>query len=115
MIDNSNVFQPNDEHIIYCPSYTFRCPENLPAVIPQDVFEQHYKVIYRHVSHIPLTSNFLKFQRYYYQAYVNEIIRMKPRDDKFWLTLRDVILSKNIVLFDPKTIHYINAKLQHHK
>ena len=112
MIDNSKVFQPNDENIIYCPTYTFKYPENLPAIISREIYEKYYKIINKYTSHIPLTSNYLKFQKYYYQNYINDLIKMKTTDDRFWILLKDILINKNIVSFDSRTIKYINMKIQ---
>jgi hypothetical protein len=115
MIDNSRVFQVNDTNIVYCPTYKFKYPENIPNIISRNIYEKYFKVIYENISKysltIPFTSSYLKFQKYYYQNYIREIFNMNKSDDKFWLILKEILISKNIRTFDENSIKYINNKL----
>jgi hypothetical protein len=117
MIDNSRVFQSVDnDSVIYCPTYSFKYPENIPCIINKELYDKYFKnihtIINRYIPNIPLTSNYIKFQRYYYPLYVNDIIQLKIIDDKFLLLLRDLLISKNIKTFDHKNVSYLNNKLQ---
>jgi hypothetical protein len=115
MIDNSHVFQPNDTNIVFCPTYTFKYPENIPNIITRNIYEKYFKVIYENINKyrlsIPFTSSYLKFQKYYYQTYIRELFNMSKTEDKFWLILKDILINKNIKSFDENTIKYINNKL----
>jgi histidinol phosphatase-like enzyme len=119
MIDNNNVFHPNDQgNLVICPSYSYRYPENIPGQIKCQLFEKNHRsicsVINRYIINLPLTSNFLKFQKHFYQNYVDEISKTTSnnyKDDTFWLQLGELLIKKNIKTLDYKTVKYINLKV----
>ena len=122
MIDNSRVFQRHEENmILYCSTYSFRYPENIPVYIKRDVYEEYYNKIYqiisRYIRTIPLTPNYLKFQRVFYSIYTNELIKMNKQEkqhDNFWLLLRNILINRHITIFDNINIKYINHKISEH-
>lgn len=114
MIDNNPVLVEKEEDcLVLCPTYNFRYPENIPARLRTDIFEKNHKFIHdtmsKYINNMPLTSNFIRFQKYYYQMYIDEISEMKNKqNDTFWLRLRDVLVKKSFPVFDRKTVAYIN-------
>jgi hypothetical protein len=117
MIDNSRVFLEHDYNIVYCPTYSFKYPENILLTIKRNIFEKYtvdiFNVISKYVSGIPITNSYLKFQKYYYSNYINDLSNMKKPEDKFWIYLRNLLITKNICAFDKKNIDYINRKVSH--
>lgn len=119
MIDNSKVFLEHDYNIVYCPTYSFKYPENILLIIKRSIFEKYtndiFNVIGKYVSGIPNTTSYLKFQKYYYSNYINDLNNIKKPEDKFWIYLRNLLINKNISIFDKKNIDYINRKIISHK
>ena len=117
MIDNNRVFHDNDlDKVLICPSYTFRYPENIPIKIKPDIFEKHSKhiglILERYIENFPSTSNYLKFQRYFYKHYLSDLFNNKDSDkDVFWTNLGTLITQKKIYHFDEKVVKYLNYKI----
>lgn len=121
VIDNNNVYSSNDaKNLIICPTYNYRIPENVVANIKLDTFKQHALMITTVMRrHIPLsnTTNYNHFQRDFYTYYLNYLTTATKKNsqyaqDKFWLHMRDIILSHGVTLFDDHTIRYINNTLR---
>ena len=117
MIDNSRVFQSTEhQHVLLCPSYNISIPENLPAYITEDVFNMHKNIIEdRLKKYIPSISikSYLDFQKTFYTYYIMALNNSKPGEDKdrFWFFLNRLLEVKNIQLFTPRAVQYINSKL----
>lgn len=117
IVDNNRVFPStyDNQRLIQCPTYTFKIPENLPATFSKSIFESYYKQFYevfdRYNISIPATSNYLRFQRFFYQHYVSELIRYQKPVDKFWFYLKEIIIRKNMHSFDEQNIKYMNHKI----
>ena len=110
MIDNSRIFPENENNqVLICPTYKFKYPENILGRIKHDIFERYHRQI-GEVMNLPLTSNFLKFQKFFYRKYVDEIADIQVFDDQFWNKLCDILIKKNIRHLDEKVVRYMNIK-----
>lgn len=116
LIDNNNVYTPNDtKHLLMCPTYNYRIPENVVANIKIETFKRHYLTIISVLRrYIPMsnTSDYNHFQRDFYTYYLDFLVNSTKRNskyshDKFWLHLRDVLLTHNVRVFDESTMKYI--------
>jgi hypothetical protein len=122
IIDNNNVYQPQEhKHLIVCPSYNFRVPENIVCNIKVNSFKTHHTLITSVLKkYIPInpTNDYNMFQKDFYLFYVTfleQVIKnnMRYANDKFWLYLKDVIISQNIQRFDERNVKYIVNVLRH--
>ncbi len=120
IIDNTNVYHSNDQkHLIMCPTYNYKVPENIVSFIKHDQYKKHHLIINNSLSkYISLinTSDYITFQRDFYRYYLSFIeTQMKNNtrysQDRFWLYLRDIIISKNIRKFDDVSLKYIRNKI----
>lgn len=117
IVDNNRVF-PNsfdNKRLVHCSTYMYRVPENIPAIFGPHIFNKHshafYTVFSRYQYHIPVTTSYLKFQRIFYQSYMKELDRLDRPHDKFWETLKDVIIKKGINSFSENSVKFINSRL----
>lgn len=115
IIDNNQVF-PNSfdkKRLVQCPTYSFKIPENIPALFSLEVFKKHsrlfYNVFHRYNIMLPYTSNYYRFQKYFYQHYVKELDKLEQPHDKFWEMFREVIIRKNIQSFSENNVRFINS------
>ena len=117
MIDNSQVFRKNELwKVIICPTYDFKYPENILSKIKPEVFcANHVSIcsaVIKYMNQIPFTSKFLKFERHFYKTYLQDLFKLKKvNNDTFWIQLGDIIVKKNIMSFDERSINAINIKL----
>lgn len=120
IIDNSNVYHTNDQkHLLLCPTYNFKIPENVVSFIKQEQYKKHYLIINNSLSKylsLSNTSDFNIFQRDFYRHYLLFLEsqmknNIKYSQDRFWLYLRDILISKNIRKFDDVSLRYIRNKL----
>jgi hypothetical protein len=118
IIDNNNVYQAEEQkHLLICPTYNYRVAENIIANITSDIYKTHYNIINTTLRrYIPLsnTSDFNLFQKEFYTYYVHyltSIIKTNARysNDKYWLHLKDIIITQNIQKLDDRNIRYISA------
>jgi hypothetical protein len=117
IIDNNNVYQSNDQkHLLLCPTYNYRVPENVASFIKESLYKSYYQVIYqilkKYVPTLQLTSNYYQFQQQFYSYYVSFIeTQMKNNgryiQDKYWLYLKETILGSNIRRFDESSVKFI--------
>jgi hypothetical protein len=121
IIDNNNVYQPQEhKHLIVCPSYNYRIPENIVCNIKANTFKtQHTLITSVLKKYIPInsTNDYNMFQKDFYLFYVTfleQVIKNNLRyaNDKFWLHLKDVIISQNIQRFDERNVKYITNVLR---
>ena len=117
IIDNNNVYHPNDQkHLLLCPTYNYRVPENVVIGMKQDTYKTYYQVIHsvlkKTIPFLTLSHDFYTFQKEFYTYYVSFIENQTKSNnryiqDKFWLLLRDTIVSNNIRRFDETSIKFI--------
>lgn len=124
IIDNNpDVYDNNDKkHVLVCPSYDFKCPENLPVSISEIVYNVHNEIImkilhkYLALSHSHVVD-YIEFQKAYYTYYIRFISSLKSDNsiqsqDKFLLYLMNIMIHKRFTKFNSKTIAYIDHKLK---
>lgn len=121
IIDNNNVYHSFDQRqLIVCPSYNYRVPENIVCHIKTKMFKAHHVIITSILKrYIPIgqTHDFNAFQKQfytYYIAFLEQVIKNNAHysQDKFWLYLKDVILSQNIRRFDEKSVKFMTNVLR---
>lgn len=119
LIDNSQVYDAYDKkNLLLCPSYKYAYVENLPAIISEDTFHRHKALIldklhryFPTITHGNIDS-YIEFQKIFYTHYVQALHRHAiPNNDRFWFFLLRLLEIKNINVFTPRTIQYINSKL----
>jgi hypothetical protein len=116
MIDNNNIFPQSEQgNLIVCPTYSFKYPENIPIKITKKIYEANERslspIMNRYLN-IPIGSSYLKFQRAFYRYYINEISSMSSSHDSFWLHLTDVLIKKDIKVFNIGSLKYVSSKLR---
>lgn len=116
IVDNTNVYHSNDQKsLLLCPTYNYRVPENVLSIIREEQYKQHYVLINNTLNrYFPLahTSNYITFQKDFYKHYLTYLETQlhnntRYSQDRFWLNLRDIIISKNIRKFDETSVRYI--------
>lgn len=121
LIDNNNVYQGQDsKHLLLCPSYNYKVPENIPAHITHGVFVNNPRIIHSVVKrYIPYeyTEDYLTFQRNFYLLYTQHLQMVQKNNqkyvgDRFWKQLRDILISQDIRTFDERTIRFLNTNLR---
>ena len=116
LIDNTKVYQPNEQHmLLHCPTYEQSIPENIPAMFNEHTFEQYKPFISNKLKRLVPSldmSSYINFQKTYYTYYVDALQKLSIKEpDRFWLFLTRLIELKNINIFTPKAVEYINKKL----
>lgn len=117
MIDNSNVFYPEDmDSVLKCKTYNFKFPENLPSFIDFDTFTKYRERILELIKMPHMPTNYHDFQRIFYIAYanlLNTVVHDNDKEciDRFWYNLASIMIQKNIRVFTPKVVGYLNRKL----
>lgn len=121
IVDNSNVYHPNDQkHLLLCPTYNYRVPENIITSIREEQYKKYHMLInntlnkYFTVSH---SSNYITFQKDFYKYYLSFLEtqltnNFKHSQDRFWLHLRDLVISNHIRKFDETSIRYISSRIK---
>lgn len=122
IIDNNNVYHSSDQgRLLLCPTYNYRVPENIMAFIKQDTYKTHYQIIHqvlkKYIPFLTLTTDYFTFQKEFYTYYISFIDnQMKTNNkhiqDKYWLYLRDVIVSSNVRRFDETSVKYMANTLR---
>lgn len=121
VIDNTNVYHQNDQkNLLLCPTYNYRVSENIAANVKHDFYKTHYLLInntLRKYMHLTTSSDYNIFQKEFYTYYLTYIdTQMKHNaryiQDKFWLYLKDIIITHGIRKFDETSIRYIYASLR---
>ena len=117
MIDNSVVFQENEmKQVLICNTYNNIVPENIPVYINEIIFNQYKSSIetrlHKLIPNIS-TKNYIEFQKTFYAYYIHALQKYTSHvpQDRFWFYLNRLLEIKNITLFTPNTIEYINSKL----
>lgn len=120
IVDNNNVYPNGDnKHLILCPTYGYRVAENVVAHVNSEMFKQNHTLIYSVLQkYMPMsgTSDYNQFQREFYTYYLTLLTTNTKHNsryvsDKFWLHLRDALLSHSITKFDEKSVKYIKTIL----
>lgn len=116
IIDNTNVYHSNDQkNLLLCPTYNYRVPENVITYIKEEQYKKHYMLINNTLNrYLPLSqsSSYITFQKDFYKYYLSFLETQLSNNtrysqDKFWLYLRDIIITKNIRKFDETSVRYI--------
>lgn len=120
IVDNTNVYHSNDQkHLLLCPTYNYRIPENLVSFIKLDQYKKHYMIINNTLNKymsLSNTSDYTTFERDFYRYYLSFLDtqiknNMRYSHDRFWMYLRDIIMTKNIRRFDETSLKYIRNKI----
>lgn len=121
IVDNNNVYARADyKHLVLCPTYSFRVPENVVANINIDMFKKYHSVvnsILKKYIHLSGTSDYHQFEKEFYSYYV-DVLASQPKQatkystDRFWLHLRDIIINHKMNSFDESSVKYINTLLR---
>jgi hypothetical protein len=122
LIDNNNVYQSSDQkHLVLCPSYNYRIPENIPACMTKDVFQKNsrgiYSVLRKYIPNYEATDDFYMFQKQYYTYYIQYLNmtqknNIKYNSDTFWKQLKDLLITQNIKTLDDRSIRFINGHIR---
>jgi hypothetical protein len=116
IVDNTNVYHSNDQkNLLLCPTYNYRVPENVITHIKEEQYKKHYMLINNTLNrYLPLShsSSYVTFQKDFYRYYLSFLETQLSNNarysqDRFWLNLRDIIITKNIRKFDETSIRYI--------
>lgn len=122
IIDNNNVYNSSDhKHLLICPSYNFRIPENICANINQKCFEENYQVIITSAKkylpiNLSITRDYFQFQKEFYTYYIQYIdvtakLNSRYIQDTFWNSLKGLIITENIQSFTEKNIKFLQRAL----
>lgn len=124
IIDNSkSVYDEKDQQqLLVCPTYDYKMPENFPAHVNLEIFNKHktdiINIIGRLFNTVTLSTSidYVEFQKDFYKLYVPFIAMAKKsntfyQNDKFFYYLSNFIIYKGIIRFTPKTISYLQKKL----
>lgn len=119
-IDNNHVYnEKDDKRLIYCKTYSYIQPENIPSLLNVETYVNNYRTIYTLFHkygffNMIRTKSFLKFEKQYYELYIdvlNRIFKMKEdiiKDNLFKLLRKVVNMNKNIT---ENFVALINTKL----
>jgi hypothetical protein len=116
MVDNRAVYQSNEHtQLLMCKTYNFAHPENLPVYITEECFIKYKNIIqnvYKKYYNSPELKTYSDFQLSYYPHYLQELKKINSHvEDKFWFFLNRLMELKNIRIFTPRVIEYMNKKL----
>lgn len=123
IIDNNNVYGSSDQkHLLLCPSYNYRIPENLACCMKQQCYEENYQKVnnvLRKYIQMPLTpsKDFMLFQKEFYTYYIHFINAISKSNnvylkDNFWSLLKDILVTEDIRVFNEKNIRLLNRHLR---
>jgi hypothetical protein len=122
IIDNNNVYHLHDQrNLLICPTYNYRVPENVAGNIKQELFKANSGVINNILrKYVPIsnTHDYISFQKEFYSYYLQYLTlvlksNVKYVNDKFWVILKDIIISQNITRFDEKNVKLVNSMMRH--
>lgn len=117
IVDNSYVFDANStkNHLVKCETYKRIVPENIPVLFKGDneAFAQAASALFQVMrSGIPVTGDFLEFQKHFYKRYVRELEALddgKGAKDPMFKILASKIPRLNNVT--PRAVEYLNKKV----
>lgn len=119
--NNTNVYDQNDKkHVVFCPTYDYKRPINVPAMINERTFRAIGPVVTSVLSkymNMPNTIDYVEFQKAFYSQYLHQLANVQKNNemhsrDKFFLYLMNIIVYKKIQRFTPKAVSYISKKLE---
>lgn len=123
IIDNRHVYSSKNDArlILLCPTYSYKIPENILAIIKPELFTSHSKMINEIMLKYNMIQkpvyNYLKFQKVFYERYIedisNTISNTEFQTDLFFERTKDMIQKKNIKLFTSRVVSYLNEKCVH--
>lgn len=120
MIDNSNVFPLTDhDRVLFCPTYDFKYPENIPALINKSIFEKFKDVLHTNLGRqIPMhhVSDFFSFQKHFYVQYIQQLdsshqVNQKASHDHFFLYVISAMKKYGMRELTQNNIQAIKNKL----
>lgn len=117
LIDNREVYAPEDQKkLLLCPSYDCEYHENLPALLSEEAFQKHRPSfeakLRKYYPSLPAMRSYVDFQCAFYEIYLQCLKRQcSQRIDKFWFFLYRLMEFKNLKIFTPRAIEYMNRKL----
>lgn len=118
VVDNRAVYSTTDnKSIVICPTYNYKIPENIPASLKQNVFSKHYQPIMETLVKYDIISKPTKyynnFQKQFYHRYLEDLSTSFKHElhDHFFKQLKDIVMGKNIRVFDERVISYITKKM----
>lgn len=122
-VDNTQVYNASEsKFLLHCKTYDFMYPENIPSYISKPVFDKHndmvMAVLTNYIDCMRSTSNYFKFQKCFYQYYVESLNRMmqpSSSQDALFKILRVYIIKKNITSFSESVVKYLNKKITSNK
>lgn len=114
IIDNNNVYQ-QDNKVIVCPTYNYRVPENIPCNINNNVYNLHHQLIssvLRKYINMNASNDYLMFEKefyMYYVAFLGMIMKHNTKyvNDRFWMHLKDIIITQKIEDFTERNYKMI--------
>lgn len=121
IIDNSEVYMgPDCDRVLLCKTYKYKHPENMMSTLTKKVYQTHNAIIQQvmaaNMDNFRPTRNFMKFERQFYQMYVNslgECLAMKEQcmEDTMFYIVTKCIVHKNIKTFNKNSVRYIQYKV----
>lgn len=121
VIDNSEVYHGQDcERVLLCDTYKYKYPENMIVTLNKNVYQTYNTIIQQvmvaNMNNFRPTKNFMKFERQFYQMYVNAVgeclvMKEKCMQDTMFRTVTRCIVHKNIKTFNKNSIRYLQHKL----
>lgn len=120
VIDNYRVYKDNySGQLLLCPTYSYKCPENIPGMIKQYIYVKYYMIIHVILSkyiNYDLNSNYFYFQNIFYKFYLDFLNSITIRNqhelsDKFWHYLEVILVKKQFNTFNEQVVAYLNKKL----
>lgn len=118
-IDNTQVYNASEsKFLLHCKTYDFMYPENIPLYISRSIFDKHngmvMAILTSYIDCMRNTSNYFKFQKCFYQYYIESLNRMMQSPtshDALFKILRVYIIKKKITSFSENVVKYLNKKI----
>jgi hypothetical protein len=120
-IDNNRVYSRQDsDRLLLCPTYKYTSPENIAYVINKRSYDAYAPAIHQSINaymdNYKPFKNFMRFERQFYQMYVNALtesisLRETCLHDTLFKIITMCIVHKNIQEFNSHTIRYIQNKI----
>lgn len=121
VIDNSEVYNGTDcDRVLLCDTYKYKYPENMITTLTKNVYQSHNNIIQQlmvtNMNNYRPTKNYMKFERQFYQMYVNAlgeclVMKEKCMQDTMFRTVVRCIIHKNIKTFNKNTVRYLQHKI----
>lgn len=125
LVDNRPVYgSPDSQFLIQCPTYDFKVPENIPAMVDSVEYAKYFKVfngIFRKYYNVDIPTDYYEFQEQFYTKYARELARLRDDNrrflqDTFYKSLYKLIIhivnNKGHNRFDQSAVKFINKQLK---